>query len=192
MTFPIPPSAIIAAVVVLVVVGLAVIAALVLRMKMANTSKADADDVPAAADVGLYVRRPYLLTPAEYSYYKVLHQVLDPAHIVLVKVRLADLFDVKDGLEKGQRQSAVNRITRKHLDFILCDRTTCVPLLAIELDDASHGREDRKTRDQFVDGLCRSSGLPLVRQPAQRGYSLDEVRRALATALPTGAASRTT
>ena len=108
-------------------------------------------------------------------------QVLPADRIVLVKVRLADLFDVKDGLERGPRQTALNRITRKHLDFVVCNRAACVPVLAIELDDASHSRADRQTRDLFVDGLCRAAGLPLVCQPAQRGYTLEEVRAALAT-----------
>ena len=79
----------------------------------------------------------------------------------------------------GQKQAALNRITRKHLDFVICDRATCVPVLAIELDDASHGRADRQTRDLFVDGLCHAAGLPLARQPAKRGYTMEEARAAL-------------
>jgi len=169
-------------IIVVVVVLLVIVAAAVLpRLKAGGPSEPAVEEGAGVADVGLYVRRPYLLTPSEYSYYKVLHQVLPADRIVLVKVRLADLFDVKDGLERGPRQTALNRITRKHLDFVVCDRATCVPVLAIELDDASHGRADRQTRDLFVDGLCRASGLPLVRQPARRGYTMDEVRAALAT-----------
>ena len=167
--------------IVIIVVLLVIVAAAMLpRLKASAASEPAVDEVASAADVGLYVRRPYLLTPAEYSYYKVLHQVLPAERIVLVKVRLADLFDVKDGLGRGPKQAALNRITRKHLDFVVCDRATCVPVLAIELDDATHGRSDRQTRDLFVDGLCRASGLRLVRQPARRGYTLDEVRVALA------------
>jgi len=165
---------------IIVIVVLLVIVAVVLpKLKAAGAGEPDVEEGAAAADVGLYVRRPYLLTAAEYSYYKVLHQVLPADRIVLVKVRLADLFDVKGGLERGPRQTALNRITRKHLDFVICDRATCVPVLAIELDDASHGRPDRQTRDLFVDGLCRAAGLPLVRQPARRGYTLEEARAAL-------------
>ena len=166
--------------IIIIVVFLVIVAAAVLpKPKAAGAGEPAVEEGVSVADVGLYVRRPYLLTPAEYSFYKVLHQVLPADRIVLVKVRLADVFDVKDGLERGPKQAARNRIDRKHLDFIVCDRATCVPLLAIELDDASHGRADRQTRDLFVDGLCRASGLPLVRQPARRGYTLEEVRAAL-------------
>lgn len=167
--------------IIIIVVLLVIVAAAVLpKLKAAGAGEPAVEEGAGAADVGLYVRRPYLLSPAEYSYYKVLHQVLPAERIVLVKVRLADLFDVKDGLERGPRQTALNRITRKHLDFVICDRATCVPVLAIELDDASHGRADRQTRDLFVDGLCRAAGLPLVRQLARRGYTLEEARAALA------------
>jgi len=169
-------------IVVVLALLLMVAAAVLPKLKAANTSEAAVEEGAGVADVCLYVRRPYLLTPAEYSYYKVLHQVLPADRIVFVKVRLADIFDVKDGLERGPRQTALNRITRKHLDFVVCDRATCVPVLAIELDDASHGRADRQTRDLFVDGLCRAAGLPLVRQPARRGYIMEEVRAALASA----------
>lgn len=165
----------------LLVVGLIVVLAVVLLPRMKAMAAQEAPDVPATpADIGAYERRRYLLSAAEYSYYKVLHQVLPADRIVLVKVRLADLFIVKPGMAKGAHQAALNRITRKHLDFVICDRATCVPVLAIELDDASHEREDRRERDGFVDGLCRSAGLPLVHQRAQRGYSLEEVRGALA------------
>lgn len=131
-----------------------------------------------------YVRRRYLLTPAEYSFYKMLHEVLPPDRIVLVKVRLADLFEVKDGLERGERQAAQNRIASKHLDFVVCDRATCVPELGIELDDSSHDRPDRQTRDVFVDAVCRAAGLPLARQRVQRGYTREEVQAVLRVGSP--------
>jgi len=72
-------------------------------------------------------------------------------------------------------QAAFNRIDRKHLDFLLCDPTTLRPMVAIELDDASHARRDRVDRDAFVDKVLDVVGLPLVRIRAQMDYDPREL-----------------
>ena len=73
-----------------------------------------------AAVAGDYVTRDVLLTPSELSFYHVLRSSL-PAETYLIcpKVRLADIVDVDKGLDKSRRRSAVNRITSKHVDFVL-------------------------------------------------------------------------
>ena len=38
-----------------------------------------------------------------------------------------------------------------------------MPMLAIELDDASHELKARKERDMFVNALFASTGIPLLR-----------------------------
>lgn len=39
------------------------------------------------------------------------------------------------------------------MDFLLCDRESLQPLLAIELDGHSHNRPGHQARDKFVDGV---------------------------------------
>lgn len=138
----------------------------------------------SASNATDYVRSRCLLTAAEYSFYKVLNQVIGPDRIALIKVRLADLIEVRDGLDKSAQTAARNRINKKHIDFVICDRVSCVPIVCIELDDRSHDRPERQTRDAFVDAVFGSVGLPLIRQPAQRGYELPDLRRRLAEAVP--------
>lgn len=74
------------------------------------------------------------------------------------------------GLTRSNWQRAFNRISAKHLDFILCDPQSCAVKLAIELDDASHDSAKRQARDTFLDAACQSAGLPLLRIRAARGY----------------------
>ena len=52
---------------------------------------------------------------------------------------------------------------RKSVDFVFCDKDYCRPLLAIELDDYSHNREDRKIRDAEVERILQQAQLPLLR-----------------------------
>lgn len=56
-----------------------------------------------------------------------------------------------------------NRISRKHVDFLLCDSQTMRPRVGVELDDSSHAREDRQTRDALVQQVFDAAGLALLR-----------------------------
>lgn len=69
----------------------------------------------------------------------------------------------------------MNRIDRKHVDFLLCDRDTLRPLAGIELDDASHRQARRQERDRFVESVFRAVGLPLLRARARHAYNVVEV-----------------
>lgn len=72
-----------------------------------------------------------------------------------------------------------NSINGKHVDFVLCDETLA-PVVAIELDDASHNSAACIKRDGFVDSVFQSAALPIVHVPAKRGYVLEEIRQLLA------------
>jgi len=77
----------------------------------------------------------------------------------------------------------MNRVDRKHVDFLVCDPGTMRLILGVELDDASHDRAERRGRDRFVDGVFVAAGLPLARFPAQAQYNTDEVRAQLRQAM---------
>ena len=120
-----------------------------------------------------YQRKDYLLSKAERSFFGVLQKAVADRYLVFAKVRLADLVFIPRGTEK--RQSFFNRIQSKHLDFVLCDHDAVRPLLAIELDDSSHQRADRKQRDQFVDSALAAAGLPIRHVPARSSYNVEEL-----------------
>ena len=63
-----------------------------------------------------------------------------------------------------------NPIRSKHVDFVVCAPDTLKPLAAVELDDSSHGRSDRKDRDEFLGEAFEAAGLPLLRFTAKRHY----------------------
>jgi hypothetical protein len=65
------------------------------------------------------------------------------------------------------------------------------PLVGLELDDSSHQRADRQTRDAFVDQVFAAAELPLVRIAPQRDYNTRELEAQLSPyfrALPPQAA----
>ncbi|HEX7516302.1 MAG TPA: DUF2726 domain-containing protein [Chthoniobacterales bacterium] len=131
---------------------------------------------PPKADSLPYLKKQYFFSAAERSFYEILKRLAPAEHTVFAKVRLADLVYVSKGTASWQ--SHFNRINRKHLDFVLCNRDLA-PLVAIELDDSSHDEEDRQSRDEFVDEVLAAAALPILHVRAKRAYNLDEVRRLL-------------
>jgi len=55
--------------------------------------------------------------------------------------------------------------------------------MAIEVDDRSHNRKDRKDRDKFVNGLFDAMKLPILRYKAEKTYLVDEVKEQVSTIL---------
>ena len=132
-----------------------------------------------------FVKRNHFFSAAERSLYEILCR-LTPEHTVFAKVRLADLVRVQvSGREFWQR---FDSIKGKHVDFVVCD-DSLAPVVAIELDDASHDEADRLARDQFVESVLESAALPIVHVKARRGYVLDEIRQLLAPHLRLHAAT---
>jgi hypothetical protein len=132
-------------------------------------------DEPASGPATLpFKLRDDFLSTAEHSFYQVLRTVVGEKMLICPKVNLSDLFFVATGDHRKNRALA-NRIDRKHVDFLLCDPKTVRPLVGIELDDKSHEREDRKTRDELVEAVFAAAGLPLVRVPVKAGYAPGDV-----------------
>ena len=117
-----------------------------------------------------YRQRDDFLSPAEFSFYRVLASAIGSRAIICPKVNLSDVFYVARPNENTY-QAYRNKIDRKHVDFLICDPTTMRPRLGIELDDSSHGRRDRQKRDEFVDRVFEAARVPLLHIPAQAAYN---------------------
>lgn len=133
-----------------------------------------------------YEKQSYLLSPAERSFFGVLKQAVGDSYLIFTKVRLADLFNVRSGLEPKDRLRAFNKISAKHIDFVICDPNSIEVLAAIELDDKSHAHPKRKIRDEFVNGVFNAAGVALGRVPAKKGYSLVDIHGVLSQILDIG------
>ncbi len=104
----------------------------------------------------------------------VLKSVVNGRVTICVKVGLKDLFYVKNDDSKLHR-TYTNKIDRKHVDFLLCHPKTMQPIVGIELDDSSHQRQDRKERDDFVDGVFKAARLPLIHIQVRRAYRTKDI-----------------
>ncbi|WP_313918374.1 DUF2726 domain-containing protein [Tahibacter sp.] len=151
---------------------LLVLALVVLVVLAAAKGKAD-----RSGSIGFpYQPAKPLFSAAERSFLGVLDQAVGSEHRVFGKVRVADLAAVKPGLGNSARQSALNRIAAKHVDFVVCRSGDLSVVCVVELNDKSHAGQRAMVRDELVGNVCRAINLPLLAIPAKAAYSLQDVR----------------
>lgn len=121
------------------------------------------------------LREPFL-SPAERSFYGVISTAVSNDYVVLAKVRVADVIAPETGQDRSNWQTAFNRISAKHFDFVLCDPKTLSIEHVVELHDRSHQSATRAKRDDLLRKACESAGLPLSEFVAKKAYSIDEIR----------------
>lgn len=133
-----------------------------------------------------YRQRDDFLSPAEASFYRVLKSVAGDHLLICPKVSLDDIFFVA---HPERNYAYLNKINRKHVDFLLCSPDSLKPLVGIELDDASHQRPQRVERDEFVEQVFATAELPLLRFPVQAAYNPQEIIQRLGPALKSAPAA---
>ena len=169
-----------------ILMSIAIAVAIATAVKKKGAENVDDEKTEKKPDYEGYERKKYLFTPAEFAFYKVLNQAVGSQYSIQVKVRIADLIDVRRPC--SSYLGKLNAITRKHIDFILCDPKTMCPLLAIELDDRSHEAADRQKRDVFVNGLLVAVAMPFLRVPVARAYDEATIQALVLKALEAKAA----
>ena len=125
-----------------------------------------------------------LFSAAERSFFGVLIQAVDENAQVFGKVRVADVITPRKNGSKSDWQKAFNKVSRKHFDYLLCDKNDLSVLCAIELNDRSHNSRVRKERDQFLESACKSADIPLVQVSAKAAYSIAEIQSCISVYLP--------
>src|ERR1700722_17965221 len=110
----------------------------------------------ASAPWPFYLKR--LLTQPEQVLYHRLVKAL-PSQIVLAQVQVSRVLGVKKGFRFHEWN---NRINRMSYDFVICDKSSAA-IAAIELDDKSHERDDRRETDAKKGKATTDGGLRLIR-----------------------------
>lgn len=127
-----------------------------------------------------YMKKTYLLTQPEHQFFDSLLKMVGAEYHVFPQIHLASILNHK--VRNGQNwRGAFRHIDEKSVDFVLCDKERISPILAIELDDRTHERPDRRERDREVERILADVGLPLLR--LRHDYSEanlhEQVRRAI-------------
>jgi very-short-patch-repair endonuclease len=87
------------------------------------------------------------------------------------------LLEVKKG---NNYQAWFNRINRMSADFVVCNKDFSI-VAVIELDDATHQKEDRQMADAKKDKALTSAGVRIVHWQAK---SIPDIATIQSTVMP--------
>jgi len=132
----------------------------------------------------VYYETVPLFTEAEKNFLSVLDKATD--YRVFGKSRIADIVKPKKGLSRKEWNKHFWAVSSKHFDYVLCERESLEVVCVIELNDSSHNRADRTSRDMLVQRVCDSSSLPLLWVPASRNYLVSDISRKIEEAIREG------
>ncbi|WP_083487541.1 DUF2726 domain-containing protein [Pseudoxanthomonas dokdonensis] len=99
-----------------------------------------------------------LLTPPEQTLYWRLVKAL-PAEVVFAQVQLSRFLGVRKGFRFHEWNNRINRLSA---DFVICGMDGKV-LAAIELDDATHLKPERRAADERKNKALAAAGVRLIR-----------------------------
>ncbi len=95
-----------------------------------------------------------LMSKSEIGYYNVLKELMPENYSVFPQINLA-VFVSKNGNSKY-----INELFR-NVDFLITD-SWYNPIIAVEINDDSHNREERIERDEKVNNILEEAGIPLL------------------------------
>lgn len=136
-------------------------------------------DIPSTGESeSAFRRRPRLLNPCESELFETLSTVIGDVAVICPKTRVTDVLCVGDGVR--HIDEAV-RIDRKTIDFLICERKSFQPRLAIQVDWWDENQQRYQSRDHFVDRALVNAQLPLLHV---RSNQIPSARQLRAKILP--------
>lgn len=138
----------------------------VLRFRISEDTDTDTD-----GPWPFYARK-LLSKPEQVLYFRLCNAL--PQHIVLAQVGLSRILGVKEGNNFHQWNNRINRMTA---DFVVCNKDASI-LAVIELDDASHEKEQRRQADAKKDIALASANIRMIRWQAKAMPNEEDIRAA--------------
>lgn len=121
-----------------------------------------------------YSKKMNLITRNETIFFKTLSNIINDEYLLFPQVHLSSILDEKT--TKQNWKAAFRHINQKSVDFVICTKDSLQPICAIELDDATHQRKDRKERDKEVERIFNQAQLPLIRFTTVQSRDIESVR----------------
>jgi len=121
-----------------------------------------------------YKKREELMTRAEKEFFDVLERVVNNCYYIVPQVKISSIVAVPN---IKNYYHYLNKIDRKTIDFVLFDKKSFSPIMAIELDDSSHDKEERMKRDKFIDAVMNTVGLKITHIKVGPIYNQEEIKK---------------
>jgi len=127
-------------------------------------------------DPSRYEVRLTMMNSSERVFFETLRRAVADKFDIYPQVNLDKIFKVKYQPNRYLYMGAKSSIDKKSVDYLLVQRNTQRPAVAIELDGSSHGRQDRIERDEKVGSIFDYNGIPLIRFNVGDSFNESELR----------------
>lgn len=107
-----------------------------------------------------YKRKNTPMTRIELAYFLKIKKIIPSNYYIFPQVHLSAILEHK--LSGQNWKGAFAKINGKSVDFAIYDDKLNL-ICAIEIDDYTHSREDRKERDKFVNTVLSDCDIVLYR-----------------------------
>ena len=115
-----------------------------------------------------------VFTNTELKFFNELSKIINNYdYYLFTKIRLIDLVKLKNA-DYWEYMSIFNKLSKKHIDFIIVDKYWKVKVL-IELDDKYHRKYKAVKNDEFKNELASYLNIPLIRFNAWKYYNFDKL-----------------
>ncbi|MDD4975504.1 MAG: DUF2726 domain-containing protein [Bacteriovorax sp.] len=116
--------------------------------------------------------RPSLLNSNEHIFFNQLKLAVGNRYEIYPQVSLGAIFQP---INQWHNWAEINSLN-KRIDFVLFDKSTQTPKIAIELDGYSHSKYKNFKRDEFVESIFQKFKIPLLRFNNGK-YSSEEIKK---------------
>lgn len=118
----------------------------------------------AMLKAGAVKGRLHLVTNYEHHYLEKLRIWFGDRYHIYCQVSVGSAVQINadvSELNMPQRRTFAQKCNNMSFDFMLIDKATDRIVCAIELDDPTHQRIERKLRDRRLDRVCRKANIPI-------------------------------
>jgi hypothetical protein len=124
-------------------------------------------------DIVPYNAKSVLTEPEQVLFFRLVDAF--PGLVVIAQVQMSSFLSVSSHAGRW-RQVYLNRILRKSADFLICNKDFSV-FAAVELQDRTHDRPDRRKSDEFKRSVLSLAGLRLVEFHVSKLPSVEDIRK---------------
>ncbi len=125
----------------------------------------------------VYVKRERVLTKNELRLFQCLQPLAaEKGLVVFPMLRVSEVIRVKKQTSRKRYYKFLNQISRRHIDFTLCDAADNRIFCCVELQDLRRNAKNLEERDAFIMELFSKTEIPLARVKSSReDYDADEL-----------------
>ncbi|MCV2883700.1 DUF2726 domain-containing protein [Aestuariibacter sp. AA17] len=122
-----------------------------------------------------FKRKNTLFTQVECTFLDLIEKAVGHQYRIVCRVRLTDVLALRQNTDKKTAKHAFSRASGKHLDFVLCDKQTMSPVVAIDLVHAAGKDGYKAQRDWFISGALDAARIPHLRIKVKSGYTTKDI-----------------